>query len=187
MNNQQQKKSVLIIVGLLVLLIVFFIGRKSGEISTLKSINTGETSISPALFSPYWKVWSILSDRFVSATTTADDTQKRIWGSIQGLATSQGDPYTVFFPPAENKSFKSDIAGAFEGVGMEIGIKDGILTVVTPIKGSPADKAGVKSGDKILKIDGKTTNDMAVDAAVKLIRGDHGTVVKITFYREGWL
>lgn len=183
MNNQQQKKAVLIIIGLLVILIVFFIGKKSGEISALKNINIGNSSISSAEFAPYWKVWSILNEKYADATTT--DTQKRIWGSIQGMAASLNDPYTVFFPPEESKSFKSDIAGAFEGVGMEIGIKDGILTVVTPIKASPADKADVRTGDKIIKIDGTLTNDMTVEKAVKMIRGDHGTVVKITFFREG--
>ncbi len=183
MNNQQQKNFVLGIVGLIVLLLVFFIGKKNGEIQTLRSINTGSSQISQTDFEPFWKVWSILSDKYVAATTT--DSQQRIWGAIQGLASSQGDPYTVFFPPEENKNFKSDISGNFEGVGMEIGIKDGVLTVVAPIKNSPAERAGVRAGDRIIKIDGQNTNDLPVDKAVKLIRGNHGTTVKITFIREG--
>lgn len=183
MNNQQEKKLTIGIVGLVILIGVFFIGKKTGEIQAFRNINIGDSQVSSAQFEPFWKVWSILSEKYVSATTT--DTQQRIWGAIQGLASSQGDPYTVFFPPEENKNFKSDISGNFEGVGMEIGIKDGILTVVSPIKGSPAEKAGVMAGDKIIKIDGVSTNDLPVDKAVKLIRGNHGTTVKIIFIREG--
>ena len=122
-------------------------------------------------------------EKFVgAASTTAQD---KIWGSIQGLASSYGDPYTVFFPPVEAKMFEEDIAGNFQGVGMEIGIKDKQLQVVTPIKNSPAERAGVKTGDLILKIDDKSTVDMPVDAAVKLIRGEKGTVVKILFLTKG--
>jgi carboxyl-terminal processing protease len=187
MNNQQQKKVVIGIIALAILIIVFFVGNYVGEKSErsklFNDVSSGNPQITSDQFAPFWKVWNILTDKFVTATTT--DTQKRIWGSIQGLASSQGDPYTVFFPPDENKSFKSDISGNFEGVGMEIGIKDGILTVVTPIKNSPAEKAGVRAGDKIIKIDDRTTNDLPVDQAVKLIRGARGTAVKIVFLREG--
>lgn len=183
MNNQQDKRVVIGIIGLIIVIAIFFIGRKSGEISTYRSINIGDARVSGAQFEPFWKVWSILSEKYVAATTT--DTEARIWGAISGLASSQGDPYTVFFPPEESKNFKSDISGNFEGVGMEIGIKDGILTVVAPIKGSPAAKADVRTGDKIIKINDTQTNDLPVDKAVKLIRGDHGTSVKITFIREG--
>lgn len=187
MDNQQQKKLVRIIIGLLILIIVFFIGsyvgRKNARTEAINSIMPSGFAVTAEQFEPFWKVWNILSEKFVAATTT--DTQQRIWGSIQGLASSQGDPYTVFFPPEENKTFKSDIAGNFEGVGMEIGIKDGILTVVSPLKGSPADRAGVKTGDKIIKIDDKNSADLPVDKAVKLIRGKKGTPVVLTILREG--
>ncbi|MEK7213687.1 MAG: S41 family peptidase [Patescibacteria group bacterium] len=187
MNNQQQKKLVLIVIGLVVLLLVFFTGSYVGERSARKELLTipipNSVPVTPEQFEPFWKVWNVLSEKFVTATTT--DTQQRIWSSIQGLASSQGDPYTVFFPPEENKSFKSDIAGNFEGVGMEIGIKDGILTIVSPLKGSPAYRAGMKTGDKIIKIDDKPSADLPVDKAVKLIRGKKGTSVKLTLIREG--
>ncbi|MDE1941406.1 MAG: S41 family peptidase, partial [Patescibacteria group bacterium] len=105
--------------------------------------------------------------------------------AIEGLAASYGDPYTVFFPPAEAKVFQEDIAGDFDGVGMEIGIKDKQLQVVAPIKDSPAAKAGVKAGDYILAIEGTSTDGMSTDEAVKLIRGPKGTAVKITFLPTG--
>jgi carboxyl-terminal processing protease len=187
MNNQQQKKIATGAGAVILLLIVFFIGsyvgNKGAQSKAFQAASSGNPQVTSDQFATYWKVWNILSEKFVAATTT--DSQKRIWGSIQGLASSQGDPYTVFFPPEENKSFKSDISGNFEGVGMEIGIKDGILTVVTPIKNSPAEKAGVQTGDKIFKIEDRSTDDLPVDQAVKLIRGTRGTAVKITFIREG--
>ena len=187
MNKEQNPRIVLGIIGVVVIILAYYtggvFGEKRGRNEALVSIAPKGVTITNDQFEPFWKVWSVLSEKYVEATTT--DTQKRIWGAIQGLASSQGDPYTTFFPPEENKSFKNDIAGNFDGVGMEIGIKDGILTVVAPIKNSPAERAGVKAGDKIIKIDDKVTTDRAVDKAVKLIRGTRGTTVKITFLREG--
>jgi carboxyl-terminal processing protease len=183
MNNQQQRYLIYGISGAVLLLVVFFFGSYYGERKMRNSIFPDGKYITAEQFEPYWKVWSVINDKYVAATTT--DTQERIWGSIRGLASSQNDPYTVFFPPEENKSFKSDIAGNFEGVGMEIAIKDGVLTVVSPVKNSPAEKAGVKAGDKIIKINGELTTDLTVEKAVKQIRGERGTTVKIVFIREG--
>lgn len=183
MNNQQQKNLVFGVVGLVILLFVFYAGTYAGERKIRKSLVVDGISVSEEQFAPFWKVWNVINDKYVAATTT--DSQKRIWGAIQGLASSQNDPYTVFFPPEENKTFKSDITGNFDGVGMEIGVKDGVLTVITPIKNSPASKAGVKSGDKIIKINDLITTDLPVDKAVKQIRGPRGTSVKIVFIREG--
>jgi carboxyl-terminal processing protease len=129
----------------------------------------------------FWTVWNLLNDKFVATTASsskATDDQK-LWGAMQGLASSYGDPYTVFMPPVEAKGFAETVAGSFSGVGMEIGIKDKILTVVAPLKGSPAEKAGLVSGDKILAIDGVSTEGLAVDQAVGKIRGESGTKVKL--------
>ncbi|MES3031244.1 MAG: S41 family peptidase [Patescibacteria group bacterium] len=187
MNNQQQQKWVAGFLGLLALIAVFFTGSYVGQ----KSANSPganvnipkDINLTDEQFAPFWKVWKVLSEKYVAATTT--DTQARVWGAIQGLASSQNDPYTIFFPPEETTTFKSDIAGNFEGVGMEIGLKDELLTVITPIKNSPAEKAGVRAGDKIIKIDDTDAYDLTVEKAVKLIRGPKGTTVKITFIREG--
>jgi carboxyl-terminal processing protease len=85
--------------------------------------------------------------------------------------------------PKENKEFGEDIDGTFEGIGAELGIKQGILTVVSPLKDSPAEKAGLRAGDKILKVDDESTENMSVDVAVSKIRGKDGTTVKLTIYR----
>jgi len=183
--NIQDRKLIAFLVCLPAVIVAFFIGTYVGSGNSYnKNSNLNDTSaISTDQFSPYWKAWHILDEKFVTAASTTPE--QKIWGSIQGLAASYGDPYTVFFPPVESKAFAEDIAGNFEGVGMEIGIKDKQLQVVSPIKNSPAERAGVKSGDLILKIGDKNTTDMPVDAAVKLIRGAKGTVVKILFLIKG--
>lgn len=186
MNDINQKKISYILSGLMIVIVVFFIGKYIGQRDLLadsRSIRIPEgIDITDEQFEPFWKVWKIINEKFVTATTT--DSQKRVYGAIQGLASSQGDPYTVFFPPEENTNFKSDIAGNFEGVGMEIGLKDGMLTVVSPLKGSPAEKAGVRPGEKIVKIGDKMVSDLPVEKAVKLIRGPKGTIIKITFLKS---
>lgn len=135
----------------------------------------------------FWKVWNLLDEKFApaSTTTTPVKSQDKIWGATQGLAASFGDPYTVFFPPVESKAFEEEISGSFGGVGMEIAVQDGVLTVVSPIKGTPAYNAGVKPGDKVVSIDGKPALNMNTDEAIKLIRGEAGTKVKIVFARKG--
>lgn len=134
--------------------------------------------------SDFWAVWSTLNDKFVSSTTTKVTSKEKIWGAIEGLTGSFGDPYTVFFPPKEAEVFQTSIDGNFSGVGMEIGIKDEQLTVVAPLKGTPAEKAGMLTGDKIIAINGKNTTGISVDEAVQQIRGERGTKVKLTVMRK---
>lgn len=145
--------------------------------------------------SPVWKAWRLLNENFVPAavassspiaTTTAELNQQKVWGMISGLADSLNDPYTFFLPPSENSQFAADMSGSFEGVGMEIDVRQGTLTVVSPLKGTPADRAGIKAGDLILKIDGTSTEGLDVASAVKMIRGPKGSVVTLTLMRSGW-
>lgn len=187
--SSQDKKAALLLIGLPAIVFAFIIGIYIGErhapaADGADSSLTDTNVLTTDDFAPFWKAWHILDEKYVSAASTT--AEQRVWGSIQGLAQSYGDPYTVFFPPVESKQFQEDIAGNFEGVGMEIGIKDKQLQVIAPLKNSPADKAEVKTGDYILKIDGKSTADMSVDEAIKLIRGKQGTSVKISFFRTGW-
>lgn len=138
-------------------------------------------------FAPFWKAWNILDEKYVAtATTTASSTnQDRVYGAIKGMTEALGDPYTTFFPPEEAKSFNEEIQGNFQGVGMEVGMKDEELTIISAIKNTPASRAGLKAGDKILKIDETVTANLSVDEAVKLIRGEKGTAVNFTLVREG--
>lgn len=142
-----------------------------------------QSSLPATDFAPFWKVWSLIDEKYPNATETND--QDRVYGAISGLVGSLNDPYSTFFNPADTKLFEEDIAGNFSGVGMEVGIKDKILTVIAPLKNTPAYKAGIKPGDKILKIDAQETSELTVERAVKLIRGEKGTEVALTIYRDG--
>src|SRR5690606_19622306 len=110
---------------------------------------------------------------------------ERVEGAIAGLVASYDDPYTVFLPREEAAYFSEDISGNFSGVGMEVGLRDGLITVIAPLPDSPALKAGIQTGDIITRIDEHSTDRMGVDRAVRLIRGDSGTSVTLTLYREG--
>ena len=186
--NIENKKLINILYVLPVVILTLFIGIYIGE---NKNINQNVGFSDPELikisqseqFQSFWKVWKVLDEKFVRVASTS--TEKKIYGAIQGLAASYDDPYTVFFPPVESKMFKEDIAGDFGGVGMEIGVKNKQLQVVSPIKDSPAERAGVKTGDYILSINGTSTVNMSTDEAVKLIRGPKGTEVKISFLPTG--
>lgn len=135
----------------------------------------------------FWKAWNALNDRFIEthATGTPPTIEEKIWGAIQGLAATYGDPYTVFMPPSEAKQFQETIRGDFGGVGMEVGVKEGVLTIIAPLKGTPAERAGLRAGDQIITIDDTSTDGMSTDEAVKLIRGEKGTTVRFSILREG--
>lgn len=135
-------------------------------------------------FSLFWEAYHKLKEKFVDKSKI--EVQKIIYGAISGMVNSLGDPYTVFLTPEQSKRFEEDVKGTFEGVGMEIGIKKGQLQVIAPLEGTPAQRAGIKAGDKILKINDKSTENMTLEEAVSLIRGPKGTKVKLTILREGW-
>lgn len=134
-------------------------------------------------FASFWKAWEIVDEKFPEASEVGS--RDRMYGAIKGLLASFGDPYTTFFPPAENEEFETQISGEFSGVGIEIGQKEGILTVIAPLKGTPAERAGIKAGDKIVKIGDEIATDFNIDKAIKLIRGVSGTNVTLTIVREG--
>lgn len=133
-------------------------------------------------FSPFWKAWVAIESQY--APDDGLDSQKMVWGAIQGIVRALEDPYSVFFPPQESKQFQQDMQGDFGGVGMEIGVRKGVLVVIFPLKDTPAFKAGIKAGDRILKIDDKITDGMMADEAARLIRGSKGSSVKLTIMHK---
>jgi carboxyl-terminal processing protease len=135
-------------------------------------------------FSLFWEAYNALKESYVDSSQIND--QDILYGAISGMVKSLGDPYTVFFPPDETKRFIEDVKGVFEGVGMEIGIRKGQLQVIAPLEGTPADKAGLRAGDKIIKVDDTLTADLTIEGAVELIRGPRGTEVVLTIFRDDW-
>lgn len=193
MNNLKYK---VVLISLVLMLFTFsvglYIGNKDNKQNNnfFYSLNSFSTSTNPAdikEMNTFWSVWNLLDDKFVYTKKDAKEitSDEKIWGAIQGLTASFGDPYTIFMPPEEAKEFETDISGNFEGVGMELAIKNNNLVVVSPLKDTPAYKAGVKKGDIVLFINNEIASGMTVDKAVKLIRGKAGTDVTIKFKREG--
>jgi len=134
-------------------------------------------------FGLFWEAWARLEEKYVDRAKI--DRQKMVYGAIAGLAQSLKDPYTQFFPPAESKQFQEDIKGSFGGIGAEIGIRKGVLTIIAPLKGNPAERAGLKAADSILKINDTPTADLALEEAVRMIRGEIGTKVRLLIFHEG--
>lgn len=134
-------------------------------------------------FSLFWDVWARLQAKHVDRDKA--DPQQQVWGAISGMVRALGDPYTNFLPPQNAKQFQEDLKGEFGGIGAELGIRKEILTVISPLKNSPAEKSGIRAGDKIIKVDDAPTADLSLDEAVNLIRGEKGTTVKLTILRDG--
>ncbi len=135
-------------------------------------------------FSLFWEVWDKLKLQYVDKDEISD--KKLFYGAIRGMVASLGDPYTVFMDPKISKEFEDDLAGTFEGIGAQIGIKTDVLTIIAPLPDMPAEKAGLRAGDKILAIDGESTADITIDEAVNKIRGPKGTEVVLTIYRDSF-
>lgn len=152
------------------------------KITNVLNTNTPEEAKAETIdFEPYWNAWKIINEKYPDEINK----EEMIYGSIKGLASSLGDPYTEFFPPEENKAFGEEITGEFGGIGVEIDQKDGNLVVIAPLSGSPAEKSGILSGDKIIAIDGENTEGKTIDENIALIRGDVGSSVVLTIIHEG--
>ena len=135
-------------------------------------------------FKLFWDTWDLVSREYVDKK--AVDPQKMYYGAIKGMVDALGDPYTVFLPPDAQKSTKEELGGSFEGVGIQLGFnKEKRLVVIAPLTGTPADRAGVKAGDLIIKIEDKDTTGMSLPEAVNLIRGRKGTKVNLEMYADG--
>jgi len=190
---QSQKIFVSTLISLLVIGVSFFAGYavrgRTTDIGHAVPVTiSNDTSGKPEMvdFTPFWAIWNTLDQKFVGASTTERVTdQEKVWGAMQGLANSYGDPYTAFLPPQDSEIFNETINGNFGGVGMEIGMRDNTLTVIAPLKNTPAFHAGIKAGDKVILIDGEATAGESIESSVQKIRGEVGTSVTLTIVRDG--
>lgn len=111
------------------------------------------------------------------------DKEKLTYGAVSGMVKALGDPYTVFYNPKEAKEFQEDISGTFEGIGAQLGMKNNQLKVIAPLKGTPAEKAGILSGDTIIEVDGESIIELSIDQVISKIKGPKGTKVTLTIIR----
>ncbi|MDE1970343.1 MAG: S41 family peptidase [Patescibacteria group bacterium] len=181
---------ILIVIGLFFLVGIggFVLGRLSApSFSFTESIppNIEQGSHVPNVnFSIFWETWDAVKTLYLSKNNL--NNQDMVYGAIKGMVNSLGDPYTEFFTPQENQAFQEDVGGSFGGIGAEIGFQEGYLAIVAPLKGSPAEHAGLESGDKILKIDNTiVTKDLSLDAAISMIRGKVGSTVIFSILKKG--
>ena len=188
-----KKPSAVLLLGLIFVFALsgaaYFTGFKYG-LSQTKNIvikglaNAQNPEDTKADFSVFWQAWDRLKEKHIDGREANE--QKFIEGAIGGLADSFDDPYTVYFNAEDSKKFNDDIRGNFGGIGIEIGIRNNSLTVIAPLKGSPAERIGLRSKDNIVEIGNKPTSNLSIEQAVKLIRGDVGTEITLAIYREGW-
>jgi carboxyl-terminal processing protease len=132
-------------------------------------------------FNQFWQVWDKVRSSYVKQPIKETD---MLYGAIGGLVGSLGDPYSLYFPPQQAEEFAKDLSGELEGIGTEIGIKNDQLMVISPLPDSPAEKAGLRPGDKIIAIDKESTAGMDVGTAVGKIRGKANTQVVLTIVRD---
>lgn len=182
------RRVVLSYIGIILIAGVFGAGFLAGSVSgssALRNVFRQYTSgaQSPDVdFGLFWDAWNILRDKYVDQPV---DEKQLLYGAMTGIVGSLKDPYSVFMTPEMAKDFEDSINGTFTGIGAEIGMKNDQLQVIAPLAGSPAEAAGLLSGDAILAIDKTDTQAMTLSEAVSRIRGDEGTVVVLTILRSG--
>ena len=193
-NKKIFQKTVFVLMIILLCWGNYFFGYKNGEkhskesknISLIGSLVENKNPNFPLEkvdFSLYWKVWDLVKEKHINKAEI--DAQKLVYGSIKGMLKATEDPYSNFFDPKESASFSQEIEGSFEGIGAELTMKNDILTVIAPLEGSPAQKSGLRAGDKILKVGDKIIADVSIEEAVSLIRGPKNTEVKLIILSEG--
>ncbi|MEK7519572.1 MAG: S41 family peptidase [Patescibacteria group bacterium] len=175
-----KKNLILIGVGVIFLSFTagFFLGESFGQ---SKCLVCPPADIDLSLF---WEAYSLIQERFVDASKLND--QKLIEGAAIGMVKALEDPHTVLLNPSDTKKFLEEVSGRFEGIGMEIGKRNEELQVISPLQGTPAQRAGLRPGDRILKIGDTITSEISVDEAVSMIRGPKNTEVTLTIFRQGW-
>lgn len=193
MNESKLLKSKWILAALSISTIIalplgYFAGLQSGYAKTKRIEIRGVADILPgsnvsADFGVFWQAWSKLKENYLKTGEVGE--QEMVWGAVRGLAEGMGDRYTTFFTPEEVKQFNEEINGEFGGIGAELEEQNGQITVVAPLKGTPAEAAGLKPKDIIAKINSEEIFGQKLHEVIKKIKGEPGTKVKLTIIREG--
>lgn len=181
-DNNFKKRLINFIFTIAILISVFGFGYQLGENKSKSILNKLTNNQQIGNFNLFWEVWNHLEKKYVDKKKL--DVQKMYYGAIKGLVASLEDSYTFFLTPEENQQTKNDLQGKFEGIGAQLGLKNNQVIVISPLKNSPAEKAGVKPGDYIIKVDNKPTKDWTLNETVSKIRGPKGTKVKLTLLRK---
>ncbi len=183
-----------ILTAALVALALFFTGwtlgaqRGGGDVVISQVTDTGVARMAenqPELdldFDLFWNVWDLVKDKHFKQPVSDEDLY---YGALRGMVAAAGDPYTNFFDPEEAQAFQESLRGEFQGIGAEIGIRENQLIVIAPLPDTPAERAGLLPGDKIMMIDAASTEGLTVEAAVMKIRGEAGTTVTLGITRDG--
>lgn len=187
-------KTTVILFAVLFVIFTFFLGYAVGGAQTSRAqdvdlagrvVATADSSATleeDLDFNMFWQVWNLVKESYYKQPVSD---KQLFYGSLKGILAGAGDPYTMFFDPEEAKSFLANLNGSFQGIGAEIGLKEETLVIIAPLDGSPAQKAGLRPGDLIVKIDETQTDGMTVEEAVMMIRGEKDTVVTLSVRRQG--
>ncbi|MBL8029981.1 MAG: S41 family peptidase [Candidatus Doudnabacteria bacterium] len=196
MENQNTSASVTssgrgqnkLFVGAVILIVLsYYLGFKQGvkgyvyDPKEFKIVNQSDTP-KTVDYGLLWQAIDQVNKKYIEG---AIDPQKTLYGAVSGAVGAVGDPYTEFFPPKAKEDFKTALAGSFDGIGAEIGKKDGLITIIAPLEDSPAKKAGILAKDIIVKVNGESTDGWSTEDTVSKIRGPKGTEVTLTIFREG--
>jgi carboxyl-terminal processing protease len=147
---------------------------------------SAETALAPSdqeRFRVFWEAWGLVNQEFYNRS--ALDGQKMTYGALKGMLETLGDPYTAFTTPREKEAADTSLRGSFDGIGVQVDLREGKVQVVAPIEGSPAERAGLRTGDVITRVDETDLNGLALNEVVALIRGPRGSAVRLTFVRPG--
>ncbi|MEZ4180488.1 MAG: S41 family peptidase [Candidatus Doudnabacteria bacterium] len=183
-----EQKSTKVLLAMVLLIAVFRFGYQMGQEGftfspkDFKIVNSSgqPTQVDYGLL---WKVLGIIDEKYIDKNQL--DQQKILYGAIKGAVEATGDEYSEFFDPETFAEFKTELQGSFSGIGAEVGRRDGNITIIAPIDGSPASQSGLLPADIILAVNGETLENKTLDQAVRLIRGEEGTQVTLNIYREG--
>ncbi|MDO8513693.1 MAG: S41 family peptidase [bacterium] len=176
-------QTILILITCAIFFSLGFLVARDGEVGSIKGnlYNITKGKSEKIDFSLFWEAWDSVEKNYVGKL----DEKKMVDGAIGGMVNSLDDPYTTYLPADINDQFREDISGHFDGIGIEVTSKDGMITIVSPLESSPAQKAGLKAQDIIVEINNKSTAEMSVEQAVKMMRGKSGTDLTLKVIREG--